>query len=204
MGNTVQPGTEVDEATWQQFREEVERRRGGTRGHIRNELERALTAYIQGGDATPAEIDARLQRIEAAVGAAPTDGGEAATAPQSADTHTDIEQTQTQPAEIDEKPDPKSTRDRKIAYLAGCIQEYTCDDFETISEDDIIEIIRDEYGFRADTTKTYLEDLIDHFELVDHPLMEDTPLLVTEKKRDAILGAEAEKELSRHSESDPA
>lgn len=203
MSDTVQPGTEVDEAVWEQFRQEVERRRGGTRGHIRNELERALRAYNQGGDATLDDIDARLQRIEAEVGAAPTDGGEAATSSETADTHTDITAV-----DMQEKPDPKSTRDRKVAYLAGCVQDYTCDDFETISESDIADIIRDEYGFRSDTAKTYLEDLVDHFDLVDHPLMPDSPLLVTESKRDTILQAEAEKEaedqMQKLSESDTA
>jgi hypothetical protein len=194
MGDTVQPGSEIDEAIWQRFRKEVERRKGGTRGHIRNELERALQAYNQGGDATLEDIDARLQRIEGAVGAAPTDGGADAPSPSSqpAETHTHTQQAQ--PEDLQEKPDAKSTRDRKVAYLAGCVEEYTCDDFETISKNDIADIVREEYGFRSKTAKTYINDLISHFDLVEHPLVDDWPLLITREKCIELRQEEAAKE----------
>jgi hypothetical protein len=58
----TQPGTQVDEQLWQQFRQDVAERRGGVRGHLRHELENALREYLEaskGGD-----INDRLRRIE--------------------------------------------------------------------------------------------------------------------------------------------
>jgi hypothetical protein len=60
--NLTQPGTQVDESLWQQFRRDVADRRGGVRGHLRHELENAIREYIEaskGGD-----INDRLRRIE--------------------------------------------------------------------------------------------------------------------------------------------
>lgn len=60
--NLKQPGVRVDESLWNEFRQDVADRRGGTRGHMRTELENAISSYIQaskGGDVTD-----RLRRIE--------------------------------------------------------------------------------------------------------------------------------------------
>lgn len=60
--NLTQPGTQVDESLWQEFRRDVSDRRGGVRGHLRHELENAIREYIEaskGGD-----INDRLRRIE--------------------------------------------------------------------------------------------------------------------------------------------
>jgi len=60
--NLTQPGTQVDESLWQEFRRDVADRRGGVRGHLRHELENAIREYIEaskGGD-----INDRLRRIE--------------------------------------------------------------------------------------------------------------------------------------------
>jgi len=152
MSDTVQPGTEVDAALWEQFREDVKRRRGGTRGHIRTELENALRGYIHGGDATPADIDARLQRIEAAVGAAPTDGGASSDAE-----HTHTPQT---------KPGEKSSRAKKVAYLID--QKYDRDGGsvkpETIEKD-----VKDVYGFGDRTAPKYVQPVIDALDAKRHP-----------------------------------
>jgi hypothetical protein len=60
--NLKQPGVRVSESLWNEFRQDVADRRGGTRGHMRTELENAIASYIEaskGGDVTD-----RLRRIE--------------------------------------------------------------------------------------------------------------------------------------------
>jgi len=118
----TQPGVEVDAELWAKFREDVDRRRGGVRGHLRNELENALRAYIHGGDATPADIDERLQRIEAAVGAAGADGGAPTLSEQSAP-HTHTGDGKVTLASDGEKPHDKAPKAKKIAYLAACVRD---------------------------------------------------------------------------------
>ena len=181
MTDTVQPGTEVDAALWKQFREEVKRRRGGTRGHLRNELENAIRGYIHGGDATPGEIDERLQRIEAAVGAAPTDGGRD-TSDSREHTHARTETTTATPTE---RPAANTSTDKKVAWLAKCVRENHGDDFAEVTRDDLREVVKDEYGFRRDTAKRYIENLIDHFELMTHPATDK--VLVTEDRHERII-----------------
>jgi hypothetical protein len=178
--DTVQPGTEVDAALWKQFRDEVERRRGGTRGHLRTELENAIRGYIHGGDATPADIDDRLQRIEAAVGAAPTDGG-SPTLPERKDTHT-REPTPT------ERPPSNTATEKKVTWLAECVLDREVPqtrDLMTVPRATLREVVKDEYGFRSDTAKRYVERLVDHFGLVDHPTAD--AILVTPEKRDELI-----------------
>jgi len=60
--DTTQPGVRIDASVWDQFREDVEARKGGVRGHLKAELETALREYInasEGGDTHD-----RLTRIE--------------------------------------------------------------------------------------------------------------------------------------------
>ncbi len=191
MSDEVQPGTKVDADLWRAFREEVNRRRGGTRGHLRNELEQALRAYIQAGDATPADIDARLQRIEAAVGAAPTDGG--ATVSDAEDTHTHRHRDPPRHDSIDERPHVKASRDDKVAWLVGCVIDEFTADFAQISKSSLRDIVKDEYGFRSDTAQEYVDELIDHFELVTHP--QHDALLVSNDKRRSIIAQDADETL---------
>lgn len=186
VSDGVQPGTEVDEELWSRFREEVKRRKGGVRGHLRTELENALRGYIHGGDATPAEIDARLQRIEAAVGAAGTDGG--------TDTFEASEHTHAPEPTVAEKPPSNAPTEKKVQYLAHRLRED-----HTIYEDEAAElpkamlrnVVKDVYGFRRDTAKRYVSELIDVFGLSNHP-DPDVDLLVTEPKRQTILDEQRE------------
>lgn len=122
MPDRTQPGVEIDAELWAQFRDEVERRRGGVRGHLRNELENALRGYIHGGDATPADIDERLQRIEAAVGAAGADGG-APTRSEESTPHTHTGDGKVTLASGGQKPHDKAPKAKKIAYLAACVRD---------------------------------------------------------------------------------
>lgn len=60
--NTTQPGVRVDSGLWEEFRQDVADRRGGTRGHMKTELENAIHNYIEaskGGD-----LEDRIRRIE--------------------------------------------------------------------------------------------------------------------------------------------
>ena len=182
VSDTVQPGTEVDAALWKQFREEVKRRRGGTRGHLRNELENAIRGYIHGGDATPGDIDERLQRIEAAVGAAPTDGG----------THAPSEQehTHTREPTPDTKPPSNTATEKKVAWLAKCVRDEHAGDFQEVARPKLVSVVKDEYGFRSDTAKRYVERLVDHFGLVDHP--QNDTVLVTEDRREELIAQRRE------------
>jgi len=67
-----QVGAAVDPDVWQAFREDVKDRRGGVRGKLGEELDRALRAYIDashGGDVTDrlARVESRLDRVVEAV-----------------------------------------------------------------------------------------------------------------------------------------
>ena len=183
VSDTVQPGTTVDEALWNQFREEVKRRRGGTRGHMRTELENAIRGYIHGGDTTPADVDERLQRIEAAIGVAPTDGG----------THTfpEREHTHTRTPTPTEKPPSNTATEKKVAWLAKCVRDEHGEDFLEMPRANLVHIVKDEYGFRSDTAKRYVKQLIDDFELVEHP--QNDKILVTEDRRAELIAQNRER-----------
>lgn len=181
MSDEVQPGVRIDEALWNRFREDVERRHGSVRGHLRTELETAIREYVRVSDeATPAQLDARLQRIEAAVGASPTDGG-TDTLPTAEDTHTREPPATT----IDEKPPSNVATEKKVAWLAKCVRDGLGDDFQEVARSTLVETVKDEYGFRSDTAKRYVERLIDYFDLVDHPVADG--VLVTPGRRDDLI-----------------
>ena len=183
MSDEVQPGVRIDKALWNRFREDVERRHGSVRGHLRTELETAIREYLRVSDeATPTQLDARLQRIEAAVGASPTDGG-TDTLPTAEDTH-----TRESPAEtIDEKPPSNVATEKKVAWLAKCVRDGVTGggDFQEVGRSTLAETVKDEYGFRSDTAKRYVERLIDHFDLVDHPVADG--VLVTPARREELI-----------------
>jgi len=70
--NQKQIGVKVDESLWQEFREDVQQRRGSVKGHLKTELHNALREYInaaQGGDTHDRlmQIEHRLEDIEGAV-----------------------------------------------------------------------------------------------------------------------------------------
>jgi len=189
--DTQQPGVEVDGELWEEFREEVRARRGGIRGHLKTELEAALREYIEGGDPTPDQINARLQRIEDAVGVAGTDGG--------ADLRSAEPHTQTETAERDipkEKPAAKAARSQKLSYLTGRVREeeagsVDADIGKSLKAARITEIVDAEYGFAEETTEEYVEQIRERLGLVDHPTAD--PLLCTPERR---------KELGEESASD--
>jgi hypothetical protein len=66
---TKQVGVRVDEGLWQSFRDDVKRRNGAVKGHLRSELEAAIREYMEashGGDANDklTRIETRLDEIE--------------------------------------------------------------------------------------------------------------------------------------------
>jgi len=177
VSDGVQPGTEVDRELWERFREDVKRRKGGVRGHIRTELENALRAYIHGGDATPVDVDARLQRIEAELGIAPADGG--------ADTVETPQDTHTRQPVPEEKPAANAATEKKVRWLAQRVREDRAIDPAEAAEVPpqlLRETVKEAYGFRRDTAKRYVDRLADELGLSEHP-DPNVDLLITDAKR---------------------
>lgn len=157
MPETKQPGTEIDAALWERFRKDVERRHGSIRGNLRNDLETAIREYLRVSDeATPTQMNERLQRIEAAVGAAPTDGG--------TDTPTESDAVHTHTPTT--KPDPNASRQAKVEYLIS--QKYDRDGGSVVA-DDIIHDVKEVYGFEKRTAKKYVQPVIDALDARRHP-----------------------------------
>jgi len=189
MSDETQPGVRVDAELWAQFREEVARRRGGTRGHLKSELETALRDYIGAGDTTPQQIDTRLQRIEAAVGVAEGDGG--------TDLRSALEDTHTETAERrspDEKPATKAGRSEKLCYLTARVREAVTGSAErgiekTMPAKKITEVVDDEYNFRDQTTEKYVDDIVDELGVVEHPTADN--LLCSPERREELLNENA-------------
>lgn len=176
VSDSTQPGTEVDAELWRQFREEVEARRGGVRGHLRNELENALRAYIRSGEATPAELNERLARIEAAVGVEATDGGVDSSEPRKC--------TRTPGTEIDDKPHEQASTNRKVAWLAQRVLDHEAQDDRDVwstAKPTLHQMVKDEYRFKDSRCKEYVANLIDYLDLVPHP--ENDVVVMTEQKR---------------------
>lgn len=179
MSDRTQIGPTVDAALWREFRENVKDRKGHTRGALGDELENAIREYIR-DESRPIDrrVEKRLARIEEAVGAAPTDGG------------TEIFETKGHthtPSRLDvtEKPSANAATDKKVAYLADCIKETATDDPQELPRKVIVETVKDEYGFRSDTAKRYVEHLIEEFGLVAHPEI-DGMLVSPEKKSELV------------------
>ena len=202
MSDRVQVGPKVDAALWAEFREQVKRRHGQTRGSLGDELENAIRNYIHFGPdkSVPdqlAEMNARLQRVEGAVGTAEADGG--------ADT-VDAEPHTHAPSRvegaIDEKPKPNAATDKKVRYLATQVERLNNGhEPDMIPRKKLREIVKDEYGFRRDTAKRYVEQLVDYFDLVDDPREGYKPLVSRERREELLeqrreeLEAEAEGKL---------
>jgi len=169
MSGKRQVGLRVDAELYEQFKADVKDRRGRWQGVGGEELENALREYIIGpptasaADA-PDGIEQRLARIEEAVGIEATDGG--------TDTFNDGSHTHTPTPAPEERPDPQAATERKVRWLAECVLDEEVPNsrsIDSISTKALREVVKDEYGFRADTAKRYVDELIDHFDLVEHP-----------------------------------
>ena len=181
MSDRVQPGVKIDARLWEQFRNEVKQRSGGIRGHVRSELETALRLYIADeSEVSAVQVNRRLGRIESELGIASADGGADTLG---AESHTHAPSGYD--PETDGKPSANASTDKKVAYLAAQIEADVGENFEEITRTKLKDTVKDEYGFRKDTAKRYVERLVDHFDLVDHPTID--PLLVTQAKRETII-----------------
>lgn len=166
MPDRTQIGPTVDAEVWQQFREDVKARKGTVRGNLGTELDRALREYLSDSPRpVEREINARLQRLEAAAGITDADGG--------VDISEPSEHTHAPRAVPDEKPAANAATEKKTAWLAAAfVSEYGAGDGsppDQIPTAKVREFVKDAYGFRKDTAKRYVDAVIDRHGYVDHP-----------------------------------
>jgi hypothetical protein len=211
VSDQTQIGPSVDAELWEEFRENVRDRHGRVRGVLGKELETALRQHLS-DDATPTErrLEARLMRIEDALDISSADGGSPVS--DTENTHTQTPTPEQAPSEDSrvEKPDPKAPRDNKVRYLAQCVVDDHCDtadgDINTIPRKSLVKIVRDEYGFRKDTAVGYVDELIEHFDLVEKPGSGESEngltLYVSPSRRDEILREAAESDFDKIAEAD--
>lgn len=162
--------TKIDADEYEKFVQFVQDVHGGTRGHLRTEIENALREYRESyyNDAND-----RLQRIEddvatvkALLAEADADGGttipDSATPPgQDGSTHT---QTQTdvedeQPHDSDNPPHPKATKKAKLDWLEAEVRERSAD--QKFSVPAVRRVIEKTWGFEERTADPLVEALID-------------------------------------------
>jgi hypothetical protein len=200
VSDQTQIGPSVDAELWEKFRESVRDRHGRVRGVLGKELETALRQHLS-DDATPTErrLEQRLMRIEDELGVSSADGGCPVSDAEHTHTETPAPAPDTDSGRV-EKPDPKAPRDDKVRYLAQCVVDDHCDtadgDINTIPRKSLVKIVRDEYGFRKDTAVGYVDELIEHFDLVEKPGSGESEngltLYVSPSRRDEILREAAE------------
>lgn len=189
MTDTTQPGTEVDAELWRRFREEVEARHGVVRGNLKDALETAIEAYLDGEDMNPTEVNRRLARIEAAVGVEVADGGTDTSEP-AADTH-----TRDRVLDVpEERPHPRGDTRSKVRWLAAEVVDAEAEslaDLKMTHENTVRDVIEAEYNFTEDKTEEYVPKVIDELGLVDHPSAD--VLYVTETEREELIEKQREK-----------
>lgn len=192
MSEKVQVGLRVDRDVYEEFKQNVEERKGRWQGVGGEELENAMRHYIKFGSEKPlpdmlAEFNGRLQRIEGAVGVAESDGG-TDTLQTDPYTHAPTDESYNAP---DEKPAANAATDKKLAWLAEqLIQDEVPNtrEIQEIPRDKIRSHVVESYGFRKDTAKRYVEMLIDEFGFVSHPKTNN--LLVTEERKEELIRSE--------------
>lgn len=156
-------GVRVDADLWKRFKQNVKERKGQTRGVLGDELENAIRHYIR-DDTNPTmrQMNERLARIEMAIGTSPADGG---TDTFDGEPHTHAPSRVE--AAADEKPAANAATEKKIRYLAE--QVAGGGEVQQLTRSDLRDVVKDEYGFRADTARRYVDELIDYFDLREHP-----------------------------------
>lgn len=195
MSERKKIGVRVDKTLWEEFRDDVERRHGQTRGVLSSELENAIRNYLYYGEDRTlteqfAEFNERLQRVEGAVGAAEGDGG-ADTFEPPAHTHTPSTPTPT------EKPAANTATEKKVAWLAECVRDEYGGDIQEVTREVLIRVVKAEYSFRSDTAKRYVDRLVEYFGFVNHP--ENDTVLVTEDRQAELIERRRE-QLEKESE----
>lgn len=198
MSDRTQIGPKIDAELWAEFREQVKEKHGQTRGSLGDELENAIRNYIYyGPDRTlpeqVAEFNTRLRRVEDELGTAPADGG--------TDTFESDMDTRAPSADPpDEKPASTAATEKKVQYLAHQLRErrnLSGTEAAEFPRSILRDLVKEAYGFRRDTAKRYVGELIDHFELHEHP-DPNVDLLVTTPKLEMLRDeqrADAESDL---------
>lgn len=170
MSDRVQVGVEVDAELWEELRNDVRERKGKVRGVLGDELDNAIQHYLYNGPdrSTPQQlndIEARLNRIEGAVGVEATDGG--------LDTSTTAEDTHTPDQSDNDKPHQNTGRKKKIEWLAAEYRRQYANDNDTLykaTAGNVKDLIDEEYAFaEEERTANYVSDVLDELGMVQHP-----------------------------------
>lgn len=192
MPDRTQIGPAVDSKLWERFRQDVKARKGTVRGNLGNELDKAIRQYLSDTPSpTERKIDQRLARLEEAAGLSPADGGALSL---DGETHTRAEgESLPEPAEStpDSKPAANAATEKKIRWLAEQLLDQEVPksrELQSVPKDTIRSLVVDEYGFRSDTAKRYVEQLRDRFDLTEHP--HNDKVLVTAERRKEIIQSE--------------
>lgn len=146
----TQPGVRVNKSLWKEFRQDVRDRKGVVKGHLKHELETAISEYInasEGGDTHD-----RLRRIE-----------------------NELESLHTLVEEHDEKKkdsDVSSETENKLKKITGQIERES--DGMPKVHDEVVELaIRDNAGGSDPTIRRYKRLLQQDNELFEHPTNEN-------------------------------
>jgi hypothetical protein len=189
-GEQVQPGGRVSKATYDRFREFVRRRHGSVRGNLGTELEKAMEDRMDA--ANNGDPIARIENDVATIKAMLAEGDRQVDADggETVQTRSEPEYTHTRG---DGKPAANAPTEKKLAYLADQLTG-SSGRLDLIPEDKLRNTVKSEYGFKSDTAKRYVDRLIEHFNLVDHPSAE-ADVLVSEQRRRELLEQEADEQL---------
>ena len=203
MSNRDKIGVRVDSRLWQQFREDVQQRHGMTRGVLGEELETAIRLYLGHDEAAThrrieGKLDALLEANDIDVDESINGGGDPPT-PDSSDAETRARADRAVP---DEKPAANQARNDKIAWLAAQIRGADGTASDVQARDEIVELVKTEYGFRRETCKEYVEAIVEELGYVAHP--HNDALLTTPQYRRKILENEAEAEAEEIMNAEPA
>jgi len=185
-------GPRIDADLWERFRQDVKERKGTVRGSVGDELENAIRQYLSqnnelGIDERYQRIEDKLGRIENRVGAATADGGAASCDCEHTHAPSRVE------AATEDKPPANTATEKKVAYLAESLIDQEVPntrEIKSIPESAIIDLVKDEYGFRPDTAKRYVDEVAEKLSLRDHPVADG--ILVSEDKRDQLIAEQRE------------
>jgi hypothetical protein len=164
---TIQP-TRIDREEYERFKRYVEEVHGGTRGHLKKELENALRDYRQ-----PDDGQGKLARIENDVATlismvdearikGELDGGTTEPAPS---------QSQSAPPRGNSKPEINRPRNEKIEYMIDELLDQTgaTRDSGEVPKSEIDNIIQTEYNFKPETVAEYKEQIVSSLQANEHP-----------------------------------
>jgi hypothetical protein len=181
VSDEVQPGVRIDSGIWQRFREDINARKGSVRGHLRTELEAAIQQYLDDhSDPTLERIEAKMDYLAAELDA---DISDAPTPSTSDNTHTREQPTP------DEKPAPNAATEKKVRWLAAELLDKEVPntrELQQVARSSLVDLVKDRYGFRSDTAKRYVDELIEHFGLRDHPIA-GSDVLVSQAEYERIV-----------------